>query len=78
MYALILTGINTRTIPVALAQFLIPHGMFWVEMCAAGIVAIAPILVFSLFLQRYLVRGRQPGQLRGNLKEEENWEKVKF
>lgn len=65
MYALILTGMNTRTLPVAVAQFLTPHGMFWGEMCAAGIVAIAPVLVFSLFLQRYLIRGMTAGAVKG-------------
>jgi len=65
MYALVLTGMNTRTLPVAVAQFLTPHGMFWGEMCAAGIVAIAPVLVFSLFLQKYLVRGMTAGAVKG-------------
>jgi len=65
MYALVLTGMNTRTLPVAVAQFLTPHGMFWGEMCAAGIVAIAPVLAFSLLLQKYLVRGMTAGAVKG-------------
>ena len=65
MYALVLTGMDTRTLPVAVGQFLTPHGMFWGQMCAAGVIATAPVLVFSLFFQRYLIRGMTAGAVKG-------------
>ncbi len=64
MYALVLTGSKTRLVPVAVAQFLTPHGMFWGQMCAAGILAILPILLFSLFTRRYLIRGMLMGAIK--------------
>ena len=64
MYALVLTGVRTRTLPTAVAQFLTPHGMFWGEMTAAGIIAIFPILIFSLFFQRYIIRGMTAGAIK--------------
>lgn len=64
MYALILTGVNTRTLPVQAAQFLSPHGMFWGEMCAAGTTAVIPVFAFSLFFQKYIVRGLSAGAIK--------------
>jgi multiple sugar transport system permease protein len=64
MYALVLTGSKTRLVPVAVAQFLTPHGMFWGQMCAAGIIAILPILLFSLFTRKYLIRGMSLGAIK--------------
>lgn len=64
MYALVLTGVRTRTLPVHIAQYLTPHGMFWGQMSAAGMLAILPVLVFSLFLQKYLVRGMTAGAIK--------------
>lgn len=64
MYALVLTGSRTRLVSVAVAQFLTPHGMFWGQMCAAGIIAILPILIFTLFARRLLVRGMSMGAIK--------------
>ncbi|MBO4278439.1 MAG: carbohydrate ABC transporter permease, partial [Spirochaetales bacterium] len=61
MYALVLTSQSTRLVSVAVAQFLTPHGMFWGQMCAAGIIAILPILIFTLFARKSLVRGMSVG-----------------
>lgn len=64
MYALVLTGSKTRLVSVAVAQFLTPHGMFWGQMSAAGILAILPILVFTLFARKFLVRGMSMGAIK--------------
>jgi multiple sugar transport system permease protein len=64
MYALVLTSSKTRLVSVAVAQFLTPHGMFWGQMCAAGIIAILPILVFTLFARKFLVRGMSMGGIK--------------
>ena len=64
MYALVLTGSRTRLVSVAVAQFLTPHGMFWGQMCAAGIIAILPILIFTLFARKLLVRGMSMGAIK--------------
>ncbi|MBO4394396.1 MAG: carbohydrate ABC transporter permease [Spirochaetales bacterium] len=64
MYALVLTSQSTRLVSVAVAQFLTPHGMFWGQMCAAGIIAILPILIFTLFARKSLVRGMSIGAIK--------------
>lgn len=64
MYALVLTGVNTRTVPVSIAQFLTPHGMFWGQMSAAGCLAILPVLIFAMFFQRFLIRGMTLGAIK--------------
>ena len=64
MYALVLTSQSTRLVSVAVAQFLTPHGMFWGQMCAAGIIAILPILIFTLFARKSLVRGMSVGAIK--------------
>lgn len=64
MYALVLTSMKVRTVPVAIAQFLTPHGMYWGQMNAAGILAILPILLFAMFFQRYIVRGMALGAIK--------------
>lgn len=64
MYALVLTGSKTRLVSVAVAQFLTSHGMFWGQMSAAGILAIFPILIFTLFARRFLVRGISMGAIK--------------
>lgn len=64
MYALVLTGSHTRLVSVAVAQFLTPHGMFWGQMCAAGMLAIIPILLFTLFARKSLVRGMSLGSIK--------------
>ncbi len=64
MYALVLTGVKTRTVPVAIAMFLTPHGMFWGEMSAANCLAIIPVFLFAVFFQRHLVRGMTLGAIK--------------
>jgi multiple sugar transport system permease protein len=62
--AFFLTSFNSRTVPTMVTIFLTPLGTIWGEMAAVGVVAITPILVFSIIVQRYLIRGLTFGSLR--------------
>jgi multiple sugar transport system permease protein len=64
-YALILTGTKARTIPVAISTFVTDKGVNWEPMCAASLLSIAPILIFTLIIQRHLVRGLTLGAIKG-------------
>ncbi len=64
LFALVLTGINARTLPVTILQFITLTGINWGPMCAAGTVTILPIFVFTLAVQKHLVRGLTLGAVK--------------
>lgn len=65
LYSLILSGYRTKTLPVAIAGFQSSVGIRWGEMAAGCVVAIAPIIVFTIIVQGYLVRGLTAGAVKG-------------
>jgi ABC-type glycerol-3-phosphate transport system permease component len=64
-FALVLTSVKAKTLPAALTSFLTVHGLLLGQMCAAGTVVMLPILIFSLFMQKQLVRGLTMGAVKG-------------
>jgi multiple sugar transport system permease protein len=65
LFALILTTTAaTITLPVGISGLVSQYELLWGELGAAGTVAIIPILVFSLSVQRYLVRGLTVGAIK--------------
>ena len=66
LFALTLTQTdNAMTLPVGLAGRVTQYEIEWGVMSAAGVVAMIPILVFALAVQRYLVRGLSLGAVKG-------------
>jgi multiple sugar transport system permease protein len=63
-FANILTGTTTQTMPVMLISFIGLMGVNWVQMSAAGIVAIVPTIILALLAQRFLVRGLTLGAVK--------------
>ena len=63
--ALILTGKEAKTLPVATIDFMSERGIMWSQVCAAGTVMMLPILIISFFIQKYLIRGLTYGALKG-------------
>jgi multiple sugar transport system permease protein len=65
LYALILTTTSASiTLPVGIAGLVSQYELLWGEMAAAGTVAVIPILIFALLVQRYLVRGLTLGAVK--------------
>ncbi len=64
LFALILTGRHTATLPVAIPQLLTPWGTFWGQIAAVGTVTTIPVLVFAFAVQKYLVRGMTGGAIQ--------------
>jgi multiple sugar transport system permease protein len=65
LFALILTTTSaTITLPVGISGFVSQFEVLWGQMSAVGTVAIIPILVFTLVVQRYLVRGLTLGAVK--------------
>ncbi|RRD47811.1 carbohydrate ABC transporter permease [Tessaracoccus sp. OH4464_COT-324] len=55
---------NTRTLQVAISQFMTSQGVKLPELFMGTLIAVAPMLLVFLFLQRYLVRGFTTSGLR--------------
>lgn len=65
LFALVLTGIQTKTLPVAITAFWSTSDLKWGQFMATGVVTIAPVLAFAIAVQRYLVRGITLGAVKG-------------
>lgn len=65
IFGLYLTGnASAMTLPARIVGFLSQYQTFWSEMAAAGVIAIIPMVVFLLFIQRYLVKGLTAGAVK--------------
>ena len=65
MYALILTSTpSVMTMPVSAATLIGKIQVYWGAMNAGGTVAMLPILIFVLLMQRHLVRGLTMGAIK--------------
>ncbi|MEI7546357.1 MAG: carbohydrate ABC transporter permease [Mycobacteriaceae bacterium] len=65
LFALILTGKKTATLPVAVPNLMTPIGTFWGQICAVGTVTVVPVLVLAFAVQRYIIVGMTGGALAG-------------
>ncbi len=65
LMALLLTGTNTKTLPVAIAAFITDRGIEWGSMAAAGTALIIPLAIMFYSIQKYLVRGLAFGAVKG-------------
>jgi multiple sugar transport system permease protein len=64
IFASVLAGGNSRTLPVVVARFIGYYEIKWGELSAGGVVAIIPAIIFIGFVQKYLVRGLTFGALK--------------
>jgi len=66
LFALILSQTdNAMTLPVGIAGRVTQYEIKWGVMSAAGVLAMLPILIFAMAVQRYLVRGLSLGAVKG-------------
>lgn len=66
LLALVLTQTEAAmTLPVGIAGRVTQYEIKWGVMSAAGVVAMMPILIFALSVQKYLVRGLSLGAVKG-------------
>ncbi len=64
LYASILTSFNAKTLPVVISGYISDKFLRWGEMSALGTAMVLPVVVFSAFIQRYLVRGLTFGAVK--------------
>jgi len=64
LFALVLTGRDSKTLPVGLAGLMSSQGNQVGAICAATVAMMAPIVVLTWVIQRYLVRGLTFGAVK--------------
>lgn len=65
LFALVLAASpSVKTLPVAAGDFVTAYAIEWGPVFASGTVILVPIMVLTLFLQRYIVRGLTLGAFR--------------
>lgn len=65
MFALVLSGPSTKTLPVAVFDFIGYASIDWGALMAASVVVTTPIMLIALFTQRYIVSGLTAGATKG-------------
>jgi multiple sugar transport system permease protein len=64
LFALVLTGPSTQTIPVALASLQSSNGVQIAKVSAGVVLGILPLVVASRFIQRFIVQGLTFGSVK--------------
>ncbi|MBT2654055.1 carbohydrate ABC transporter permease [Bacillus sp. ISL-18] len=65
MFSLILAGDNTKTLPIAIFNFISYSDINWGGLMAASVTITAPVLILALFAQRYIIAGLTGGSVKG-------------
>jgi multiple sugar transport system permease protein len=65
MFSYILAGQDTRTLPVAIFGFISYASIDWGGLMAAAVVITIPVLIITLFVQRYVISGLTAGATKG-------------
>lgn len=64
-FAVILTRINTKTAPVAIAEFSGQYQTLYGEMLAAAVLASVPVVVLAIVFRRFILQGFVEGAVKG-------------
>jgi len=65
LFALVLSGEATRTLPVAIFNFIAYSSIDWGGLMAASVVITFPVMIIALFTQKYIVSGLTAGATKG-------------
>lgn len=66
LFALILTRVHAITLPIALSSLGgNPYGIEWAQIATLSVVAIVPVLILYIFVQRYIVTALTFGSVKG-------------
>ena len=64
LFALILTGGNVKTVPLVASEVITDKEVLWGPMSAIGAMTATPIIIFTFFVQKYIVRGMSYGAIK--------------
>ena len=65
LFALILSAGEMRTLTVMIPSLVLHTGTLWGEVAAASVLQSIPVLIFTFFIQKHLVRGPTFGAVKG-------------
>jgi multiple sugar transport system permease protein len=65
LFALILSGRNSQTLPVAVTSFMTFQGTEWGPLSAAGTIIMIPMIIFGIMIQKNFVKGMTMGAVKG-------------
>ena len=65
IFAVVLAGRETRTLPVAVFSVLTFEQLAWGNLAAAALIVTVPVLVITIFVQRQIVVGMTAGAVKG-------------
>jgi multiple sugar transport system permease protein len=65
LYALILTGTRAKTAPIAINGLIGGETLTWGQACAAGTLMLLPVFIFTVSMQKFLIRGISAGGVKG-------------
>jgi multiple sugar transport system permease protein len=65
MFSLILAGEKTKTLPIAVFNFLSYSEINWGGLMAASVIITLPVLIIALIAQRYIIAGLTGGAVKG-------------
>lgn len=65
MFALILSGRTTRTLPIGISSFMGSVSIDWGASSAAASLATIPVFIFGICIQKYFIRGITSGSVKG-------------
>jgi len=65
MFALLMGGPNTTTLPVYLSGFMGEHGVDWGGIMATATITVLPPVIFAMLVQRNLIKGLTLGAVKG-------------
>lgn len=65
LFALILSGPATRTLPIQLASYITERTIEWGDVTSAGVMVVVPLVGFALLVQRHLIKGLTLGAMKG-------------
>jgi multiple sugar transport system permease protein len=65
MFSIVLASSRTRTVPVAIYNFISYAQIDWGGLMAAAVVITLPVLALAIITQRYVIRGLTAGAVKG-------------
>jgi len=65
LYALMLTGVKTQTLPVVAASFVTPIGVLWGQLFSLVVIVMSPMLILGILIRKHFVKGLALGAVKG-------------
>ncbi|MGE5583404.1 MAG: carbohydrate ABC transporter permease [Bacillota bacterium] len=65
MFSMVLSAQRTKTLPIAIYNFVSYAEVNWGSVMAAAVVIIAPAIILTMIFQRYVIKGLTVGAVKG-------------